>query len=240
MTSDWRISLKIFWLSWPTSLLLGVALFTFSAKNAPAQQSPSQGVNSTNILTQLATAVAGGQAVSQVQITGTATWNAGSLQDSGTATLTAAADGSSSQMQLLLSSSGQKTETQTGAGSSADCQWSGADGVAHEISIGNCWRPQVWFLPALTLQPSLLPNYVGVVDLGTGTVGFSQNTYRHLQNQLAFSGLPADLVGTIPQQSTSDLGLDQTTLLPAVLAYSVTPDSGGSTPIAIEIHYSNY
>jgi hypothetical protein len=120
------------------------------------------------------------------------------------------------------------------------CQWSGADGIAHEISIGNCWKPQVWFVPALTLQPSLLPNYVGVADLGAGPVGFTQNIYRHLQSQLTFSGLSTDLAGTIPQQSTSDLGLDQETLLPAVLAYSLTPDSGGSTPIAIEIHYSSY
>jgi len=215
------------------SLFLFLTLL-FASCAAWSQTAPSGGV-----LTQMANAFTGGQPVSQVQLTGTASWTAGSLQDSGTATLSASADGSSSQMQLALTTSGQKTLTQAGAGSSADCTWSGADGVAHEISVGNCWKPQVWFLPALTLQPTVIPSYVNFADLGAGTVGFTQNTYRHLQGQLNFNGLSAPLATMIPQQSTSDLGLDPNTLLPAVLSYSLTPDSGG-TPIAIEIHYSNY
>jgi hypothetical protein len=44
----------------------------------------------------------------------------------------------------------------------------------------------------------------------------------------------------LAQQSIMDLGLDPTTLLPAVLAYTVRPDNGAQTQIAIEIHYSSY
>jgi hypothetical protein len=48
------------------------------------------------------------------------------------------------------------------------------------------------------------------------------------------------LSSNLAQQSTTDLGLDPTTLLPTVLAYTVCPDNGAQVKIAIEIHYSNY
>lgn len=202
-----------------------------------------QGGSPNSVLSQLASAFSGGQVVQQIQLTGTATWTAGSLIDSGTVSLTASTTGSS-QMQLNLASTGQRIETQTGTGSSAVCQWAGSGGVAHQISVNNCWRPALWFLPAISLQPSVLPSNLGIADLGEGAVGSSTNIYRHLQGGLLASGLPTGLpntlAATLVQQSTEDVGLDPTSLLPAVLAYSLLPDSGSATPIAIEIHYSNY
>ena len=197
-----------------------------------------QGASASSVLGELATAFSGGQVVQQIQISGTAAWTAGSLEDSGTVSLTASTDGSS-QMQLALVSTGTRTEAQTGAGSNAECQWSGADGVPHAVSSNNCWRPALWFLPTLSLQPSLITSGIEIADLGVGPVGTSGNSYRHLQAQLLFSGFPSVIGGSFGQQSTTDLGLDPTSLLPAVLAYSVQPD-GFSTPIAIEVHYSNY
>jgi hypothetical protein len=143
-------------------------------------------------------------------------------------------------MLLQLAAAGQRTESQTGAGTSAGCQWAGADGVGHAVYLDNCWRPELWFLPSLSLQPSLLPSYFNAVDLGVGTVGFSGNAYRHLQSQLVFSNLSTSMSANLAQQSIMDLGLDPTTLLPAVLAYTVRPDNGAQTQIAIEIHYSSY
>ena len=231
--------MKLFRLLRPHFLPFAIVLLSCSAANVLAQQTLPTGVNSSSVLTQLATASLGGQVIQQIHVFGTATWSVGGLLDSGTANLTASTNGSS-QMQLVLASTGVRTETQSGAGSSADCQWAGADGVAHEVSVGNCWKPAVWFFPALSLQPSLLPSYLGVIDLGLGSVGSSANTYRHLESQLTFAGLPSTLTASITQQSITDLGLDPSSLLPAILAYSVLPDNGVQTPIAIEIHYSNY
>lgn len=42
------------------------------------------------------------------------------------------------------------------------------------------------------------------------------------------------------QQSTTNLGLDPVSLLPAVMTFSVHPDNGAPSSIAIEIHYSDY
>lgn len=221
------------------SFFLGCVLFASSLCSSSAQQASPPATNADNVLQQLTTAFSNGQIVRQVQLTGTATWHAGSLEDSGTVSLTASTDGSS-QMQLVLGTTGAKSETQTGAGSDASCQWAGADGVAHQIASDNCWRPAVWFLPTLSLQRSLLPDYLESADLGMGTVGSGTASYRHLQSQLVFTGLPAKMTTDITHQSTTNLGLDPVSLLPAVLTYSVHPDSGAQVPITIEVRYSDY
>lgn len=197
------------------------------------------GASAATLLNQLSTAFSGGNIVHQVQLTGSATWQVGSLNDTGSATLSAASTGSS-QLQLSLSSSGTRTETQSGQGTDLACTWSGEDGIVHAIDPGNCWRPVIWFLPPLSLQPSLLPSYLGALDLGSGTVGFTTTSYRHLQGELVLPNLLGSLTSDIMQRSTADLGLDPATLLPAVLAYSIRPDNDAPISIAIEIHYSNY
>lgn len=92
----------------------------------------------------------------------------------------------------------------------------------------------------MSLQPSLLPTYLGTSDLGLSAVGSEGNSYRHVQNQLAFSSLSTDISNDLVERSTSDLGLDPTSFLPAVLAYSVHPDNGAAMPVLIEIRYGNY
>ncbi|MGD0733374.1 MAG: hypothetical protein ABR956_19075 [Terracidiphilus sp.] len=205
----------------------------------PLPVAQAQGSGAATVLSQLSAAFSGNQIVQSVQLSGSAAWYAGSLEDTGTVSLTASTNGSS-QMQLSLAATGQRTETQTGAGSSATCQWAGANGTTHQVDLGNCWRPALWFLPALSLYPSQLPGYLGIVDLGSGAVGFSGNTYRHLQGQLNLPGPTGTLLTNVPQRSLTDIGLDPVTLLPAVIAYSVYPDSGAQVPVAVEVHYSNY
>jgi hypothetical protein len=215
----------------------GITLLALPA--ALAQNKASQGGSAENLLAQLSTAFSGDQVVQRVQISGNATWYAGSLEDAGTVTLTASTDGSS-QMQLMLASTGQRTETQTGVGMDASCQWAGNDEVLHDVDSGNCRRPALWFFPAFSLQPSLLPSNLLTVDLGTEAVGSGTNLYRHLQGQFVLNGLSGTLATAIRQRSTTDIGLDPATLLPSVLAYSVRPDSGAQVAVTIEIHYSDY
>jgi hypothetical protein len=143
-------------------------------------------------------------------------------------------------MNLSLETLGQRIESEAGTGTNASCEWTGANGVANAIDPGNCWRPALWFLPDLSLQSSLLPSYLVVSDLGTSPVGQGSALYRHLQCELLFSNLSGDFVTYMATRSTSDLGLDPVSLLPAVLAYSVLPDNGEPTPIAMEIRYSQY
>jgi hypothetical protein len=209
------------------------------AATPAATTAASTGANATALITQLSTAFSGGNIVHQIQLTGNASWHVGSVNDTGSATLSAATTGTS-QVQLSLSSTGTRVESQSGQGINQDCTWSGEDSVAHEIDPGNCWRPVVWFLPSLSLQPSLLPSYLGAVDLGSSTVGFGTETYRHLQSDLVLPDLNGSLASDIMQRSTADIGLDPVSFLPAVLSYSIRPDNGAPISIAVEIHYGNY
>jgi hypothetical protein len=224
-------------------LTAGGYLLTASAAlfgaTSPATPTSTTGTSATTLLSQLSTAFSGGNVVHQVQLTGTANWHVGNLDDTGTATLSAATNGSS-QLQLSLSSSGTRTETQTGQGSGLTCTWAGKNAVANSVDPLDCWRPVIWFLPPLSLQPSLLTGYLGATDLGTGPVGFSTATYRHLQSALVLPDLKAKLTSDVMTHSTADLGIDPTSFLPAVLSYSIRPDNGAPIPILIEIHYSNY
>jgi hypothetical protein len=223
-------------------LFAGVLLFALSTTVAFAQEQEAvpQGVSAGNVLGQMSAAFSGGKVVQKVQLSGNATWHAGSLEDTGTVTLTASSDGSS-KMQLALPTTGQRSETHAGSGSSATCQWAGNDGVSHNVDLSNCWRPAIWFLPSFSFQPSLASSNRGVVDLGTGTVGSDAKVYRHLQSQIVPNDLPSTFATSIAQQSTTDIGLDPVTLLPAVLAYTVHPDNGAQgITIAIEVHYSDY
>lgn len=215
---------------------LGVLLTLLPSATAHAQGDQAA---ANAVLLQLSSAFSGGSPVRSVQITGVATWHSGSIEDSGSVTLNASADGSS-EMQLQLAASGQRNETQTDPGSDPGCQWSAADGATHQIDFGNCFRPTVWFLPALSLQPGLESSNLGAVDLGTGPVGSSGNQYRHVQSQLFSSNLPIDMARRLAQQSTTDLGIDPTSMLPAVLTYSVHPDNGADVQVAIEVRYSDY
>jgi hypothetical protein len=219
--------------------IAGITLLALLTPAAYAQGATPQRASSGNVLGQLSAAFSGGRVVQEIQLSGNATWHVGSLEDFGTVSRTASKDGYS-QMQLVLSTTGQRSETQTGAGPSADCQWAGADGVAHEVDSGNCWKPMLWFLPAFSLQSSLLPSYLETVDLGLGTVGSSTNVYRHVQSQLVFSSLPSTQTTDIVQRSASDLYLDPASLMPSVLTYTVHPDNGSQVNISIEIRYSDY
>jgi hypothetical protein len=224
-------------LSRSTSIAFFTAAITLLALTTPSAF--SQAANATTVLEQLSAVFSGGKVVQQIQLSGNAIWHAGSMEDSGSVTLTASANGSS-QMQLALATTGQKTESQIGSGLNATCQWSGNDGVSHAVHSVSCGRLVPWFLPALSLQPSLLPSSLGVVDLGMGTVGASANTYRHLRSQLILNGTSDAFTADAIQISKTDIGLNPASLLPAVLAYSVRPDNGAPVAIAIEVRYSDY
>jgi hypothetical protein len=203
-----------------------------------AQQTPTQQTNATALIGQMSSAFSGGQVIQQITLSGNATWHAGSLEDSGPVTLTALPTGEF-QLNLQLSR-GQRLETRTGTGTSATCNWTGSDGKAHAIDLGNCWKPAIWFLPSISLQSTMLSSSLVAEDLGQEPIGSDSTSYRHLKAQLQTIGLPTETIANMAKRSVTDIGLDPTTMLPAVLAYKVHPDNGASIPISVEAHYSNY
>jgi hypothetical protein len=214
-------------------LLLGLGV-VFLGTN---QIGIAQRADASGILGQIAGAFSAGKPVTHIELTGSADWHAGGLNDSGNVTLTASSTGAAS-MQLFLAEKGSWTESQSDLADSMSCQWAGKDQVAHQTNFLNCLKPAVWFLPLISLQPTILPRGVGISDMGLWTVG--AGTYRHLQIQAVLSSLPQKILRSSVEASTIDMGLDSHTLLVEVLRYQVNPENGSPVKIPIEVRYADY
>jgi hypothetical protein len=219
-----------------SSMLMAIIVVQPMSQHSIALAQTAQSVDS-SLLTQTLAAFSGGQAIQNIQLSATAVRYMGDAQDSGDAILTATPTAANS-VQLSLAAEGSWDETQSDFGAHAACQWSGNDGIAHDGDYLNCFRPIVWFMPLLSLQASSTSAGIGTIDLGTDQVG--SGTYRHLQCQATLSQLPADLLASSVQASTTDIWIDPGSTLPAILQYHVHPDGGGLTDILIEIHYADY
>lgn len=222
---------------WLICIFIGCAI-------AQAQSPPDIAAGSQNaaaVINQMSFVFSSSESVTKVQMTGSATWYAGSLEDTGSATLTASATGATT-MQLSLAKKGLWTETQGPIASGRLCQFTGADDIVHTLDILQCLKPVVWFLPGISLQPKVMPTGVGVSDVGIGSVSaLTKGTYRHLQSQLVFADLPNDLMEQVMQESTTDIGLDPQSFLPNILSYKLHTDDGSQTVvIPVEVHFSNY
>jgi hypothetical protein len=158
-----------------------------------------------------ATTFSNGKVIQQVELTGNATWRAGSLEDSGNVTLTVSKDGSS-KMQLDLDTLGSRSESQTGKGFNVACAWAHSDGIAHPVRSGSCMSLVLWFLPAFSLQPSQLGAHKQFIDLGEGPVGSSSTVYRHLQSEYVSQDSIQAVASALIVQNTVDIGLDPNSL----------------------------
>lgn len=216
---------------------LVVASFLATASLPLMGQAPTSTASNdaTTLLAAISKAAWGGTAATSIQLSGNATWQAGSEVEQGTVTVSADDSGNSS---LQISGGINRVETETAIGPGRLCQWSGDDGQLHTVDSINCAKPIEWLLPALTLQPGLTPASAGFVDLGISA--FSSGKLRHLQAQLVLPGLPTKAEAEWMRRSTMDVGVDPATFLPTVLTYHVHPDNGAPVKVAIEIRYSDY
>lgn len=193
--------------------------------------------NATAALNQLQTAFSSGNPVTSVLLNGTAAWHSGGSQETGTVTLQVASTGAA-QLQLSLPSSGVRKESQTSIDAGMSCQWSAGGAPIHAFAGSSCWKPIVWFLPAISLQPKMLSANIGVADYGIQNSNGS--ALYHLQAQMVVPDPSSSVAVDNMQGSTTDIRLDPKTFLPAGLSYTVHADDGSSALIMIEVRYSNY
>jgi hypothetical protein len=182
-------------------------------------------------------AATGGKSFSVVNLTATAVWTAGSLQQSGTAQLQANADGSTN-VQLALGSA-SRTEVQTKADSSRICTWTDNAGKSHDVLGPNCLIAIPWFSPSLFTQPSvMLPALLGTAD--DGLVKKSGSTFHQVSYLLNLTGADASSTSQLVSQSTVNVFYDPQTFLPASLEYFIHPDNNDSQNIPVRVVFSNY
>ena len=90
-------------------------------------------------------AIAGSTALTDITIQATASYVAGSDEETGTATLVAR--GNAESLITLNLSGGQRQEIRQGIQGA----WVGTDGVAHAMATHNCFIDAEWYFPALSL-----------------------------------------------------------------------------------------
>ncbi len=188
------------------------------------------------LLQQSTTLIAGSVRLDDIQLTGTASWHAGSENIDGSVTMEATSSGRS-RLQLDLGQR-SRTETYSGHNEPPACTWEGPDKVARDMGMHNCWTVGPWFFPTLSLlsghlQAKNLVSYAGQEVRGGVSV-------EHIQIRRAFTGQSKAVLDLVSRLSTVDLYLDSATKLPVSLSYSIHPEKDDLRDIPVEVRFSDY
>lgn len=186
------------------------------------------------LISEVFNAFSRGTYVRSVQLTGSATWYAGTEEDSGSITLTADADGAASMS--LQMSRWSRLEQQTAFGDDRICTWTATDNVSHPLQNSSCWIAVNWVLPQAYFQPGHIPSDIGVetFSVESGLLGLRS------QAIVGPIGTSAAVTTAIQQASAADLTLDALTARPVTLSFNLPSSNGSSAPVRTEIRYSNY
>lgn len=171
-------------------------------------------------------------AITDVSLTASVTYTAGSDQETGTAALQALGAGES-RVTLNLEN-GQRQEVRNGFMG----VWSGVDGAAHAMAGHNCWTDAAWFYPLLTLENAAADPTLSVTLAGPTTL--NGEAVEELVLSRVVPGQSAAVVAEIQKLSTVQMYLDASTLLPVELNFNLHPDKDVNTDVPMEIEYSDY
>jgi hypothetical protein len=204
-------------------------LAVLAASSGFGQNLPASDPPAATYAAQSIAALTGGTAISDVTLTGSATWNG---SDTGTATLRALGTGES-RMDLALSS-GTRTEirdAQTGVPLGA---WINPNSTSGLYAFQNCQTDAAWFFPALGSlagAPNVVLSYIGQETRNNEIV-------QHIQSYVHQSNPPPGI--PTQQLSTMDFYLNATTFLPVAVAFNAHPDNGSTANLLTEVDFSNY
>jgi hypothetical protein len=215
--------------------LLSTLLMLSTVLSSSAQQISSASPQPLQLLRSALTALTGSTPATDVTLSGTVHYIAGSDDENGTAVLEALATGAS-RVDLSLPS-GQQSEVRNLTADAPAGDWSGDDGVAHAIANHNLLSEPAWFSPVTAIShqlaiPGFVATYVAAETLDSQSV---QHVSLSQQPTASFS-----VVTLFPHLSQVDLYLDSSTFLPAAMTFSVHPDDNELVDIPIEVRFSDY
>jgi hypothetical protein len=213
--------------------LLALAVFASSCLLL-AQNPPASNPQALTFAAQSIAALTGGNPISDLTITGSVTWIAGSDEETGSATLLALGTGES-RVDLGLTN-GTRTEIRDAQTGTPLGKWIAPSGASGKFATHNCLTDAVWFFPALgslAAGPNVVLSYVGQ-ETRNGKKVQHLESYVYQPNQIQRASL------TQQQLSTMDFYLDATTLLPSAVTFNVHPDNNAAGNIPVEIDFSSY
>jgi hypothetical protein len=205
---------------------IAIAVLSYCAL---AQTQPASDPQAVTYAAQSIAAVTGSTTISDVTLTGTATWNS---TDTGTAMLRALGTGES-RMDLTFTN-GTRTEIRDAQTGLPLGQWFALNNASGNYAYQNCLTDAVWFFPALSslaAGPNVVLSYIGQETRNGASV-------QHIQSYLYQSGQTSS---PTPQQlSTTDFYLDAASFLPVAVTFNSHPDNDATTNLLIEVDFSNY
>src|SRR3989441_3183293 len=214
----------------PALLLLATFLISI-----PAAAQPQGDPQAFALLQRAYAALSGGQAISDVTLTGTARRVAGSDDETGTAILKALATGASRLDHSFPS--GQRSEVRNTSANPPAGSWSGPDRISHAIPCHNLMTDPSWFFPAFLIGRVLSSsNYVAAY---VGHETRDSVAVEHLTISQTFATSP-QAGALLRHLSQIEIYLDSGTLLPVALAFNVHPDKDAGLDIPVEIRFSDY
>jgi len=200
-----------------------------------AQQTATSSPQALQILQRSLSALAGGQSLTDVTLSGTARRIAGSDDDTGTAILKAIASGAS-RVDLTLSS-GQRSEVRNLSAATPAGTWSGPDGISHAMAYHNLLTEPAWFSPAIAITRGLSSSgYVATY------IGQETRNSAVVQHVILYqpSSASADVAPLLQHLTQMDLYLDSSTLLPAAMTFTIHADNDALLDIPVEVRFSDY
>lgn len=177
-------------------------------------------------------ALAGGQSLSDVVITASVYWFAGSDSETGSVVLktTGPANG---RMDFELTR-GPRSLIRNNSSGAPEGAWTGT--FARAVAQHNCLTDANWFFPYFSLLPQRRPDevftYVGR-DIRDGLTVEHVRSYRLIGKHQTVASIFARL-------TTMDFFLDPTSFLPVVITFSEHPDNDINIDEQVEIRFSSY
>jgi hypothetical protein len=175
--------------------------------------------------------------LSSITMSGSVSWTAGSLQDSGNVVLTASVDGSSNELWSLTSQPHSLSATSFATG--RNCSYTDPSGKNHNYASPECFRAVPWFAPwmsILMLSGNTLSRTSGIGFQGSNGTS-AQLEYVTVAGDIASS--PS--ASAIMRAGTAvGIVLDPTTSLIDEIDFDQTIDSDTSRVIPYRIVFSDY
>ena len=216
-------------------LAVGLSLALCLASLAPAQNQTVSDQQALTLAAQAITAMTGGIAVTDITVSGNATWIAGSDYETGTATLLA--KGTTESRVVLNLGSGTRTEIRNALSGFTQGKWLNPNGASGLMAWHNCQTDVAWFFPVLSSlanlsNPVFIFSYVG------------QESWNGLPAyHLTISQRPpANSKAALPVQALTamDFYLDSGSLLPLAVDFNAHPDTDMNSNIPMEIRFASY
>ncbi len=230
--SLFRHSIRVVSRMWPLVLLAVLSIAGSALAQAPLTPFQQQSVLAFN---------PGAKPLKTLMLSGSATWIAGSLKESGDVLLKVSTDGSTEEQWTLPTTSHSYTESSWAAGRS--CTHIDKAGKQRIVADPSCFRRVPWFAPWLgfTLLPSavvLAKDGTQSTDRADGNVRFTYLT--NLTPPPALGGVTPMTVNLMQQGTTVSVLYDHTTALPVSLEYDYMVNSDSAYVIKNRIVFSDY